>query len=222
VTGLLPIIRPPVNLPPVALTLREDSLILDLLEPRLLISSAPHRGGLTSSRYVVNSTVPRDYCPPDVPASIAAHLETLGLPPESSTACVTAVNVWDHVQTEASGAGFRCTVFVTAGIGNLSSPGLTAVSDQRPGTINLIALLEADLPPAALVEAVQIVTEVKARVLAGRVTHDGHPATGTSTDTVTVVLLPGPASAYCGAVTPVGNVLARAVEGALSGALDTA
>ena len=206
--------------PPAALTLRGDALILDLLQPRALISSAPHRGGLTQSRYVVNYTVPKDFSPADVPASIAARLLGLGLPADQAVACLTAVSVWDHTQAEACESGIRCTVFVTAGIGNLSSPGLTPVAAARPGTINIIALLEASLPPAGLVEAVQIVTEVKARALKGRVTSDGHSATGTSTDTVTVALLPGLPATYCGAVTPAGFALASATRIALEAALE--
>lgn len=155
----------------------------------------------------------------DVSASIAQQLETLGLPIEVSTACVTAVDVKNHVRAEATEGDFRCTVIVTAGIGNLSSPGLTPAAQYQSGTINIIALIEANLPSAALVEAVQMVTEVKTRLLSGRLTSDGHPATGTSTDTVTVALLPGPMSDYCGAATVVGCALARACAEALSTAL---
>ena len=199
--------------------MRDLALIFDLQQPRTLISSAPFRGGLVQSRYIVNATVAADYCPMDVSASIAQQLETLGLPIEVSTACVTAVDVKNHVRAEATEGDFRCTVIVTAGIGNLSSPGLTPAAQYQSGTINVIALIEAKLPPAALVEAVQIVTEVKARLLAGRTTSDGFPATGTSTDTVTLALLPGPPSDYCGAVTLVGRALACACAEAMSAAL---
>ena len=204
---------------PVSVVVRDGAMVMDLMRCRTLISSGPHRGGLTSSRYLVNYTVTCDFCPVDVPASIVAKLAALGLPPEDCTACLTAVNVEHGTWAQVCEGGICCTVWVTAGIGNLSSPGLTGVFSSSPGTINIIALVQANLPPAALVEAVQIITEVKARLLAGRLTHDGHPATGTSTDTVTVVQLPGPASLYCGAVTPGGFSLARATQQALSSAL---
>lgn len=185
-----------------------------------MLSSAPYGGGLVQSRYIVNSTVTPDYFPPDVSVAIAKQLEVLGLLTDSSTACVTAVDVKNHVLAEATEGDFRCTVIVTAGIGNLSSPGLTPSAAHHSGTINIIALIEANLPSAALVEAVQIVTEVNARLLSGRMTSDGYPATGTSTDTVTVGLMPGPVSDYCGAVTQVGRALARASALALQGAID--
>jgi adenosylcobinamide amidohydrolase len=205
---------------PFTLALQGSALVVDLQHAHTVLSSAPYRGGLVYSRYIVNSTVAPDYCPPDVSIAIAKQLETLGLPIEVSTACVTAVDVKNHVQAEVTEGGFRCTAIVTAGIGNLSSPGLTLAAAHHTGTINIIVLIEANLPPAALVEAVQIVTEVKARLLNGRLTSDGYPATGTSTDTVTVAALPGPASDYCGAVTMVGRALARACSEALHAAID--
>ncbi len=204
---------------PLSVLVRDGAMVMDLLRCTTLISSGPHRGGLTSSRYVVNYTVSTDFCPVDVPASIVAKLTALGLPPEQCTACLTAVKVENCTSAQACDGSVCCTVWVTAGIGNLSSPGLTAVFAPAPGTINIIALVQADVPPSALVEAVQIITEVKARTLAGRLTQDGHPATGTSTDTVTVVQLPGPPSPYCGAVTPVGFCLAQATQKALLSAL---
>lgn len=205
---------------PFTLALHGSALVVDLQHAHTVLSSAPYRGGLVQSQYVVNSTVASDYCPVDVSVSIAERLETLGLPTEISTACVTAVDVKNHVLAEATEGGYRCTAIVTAGIDNLSSPGLTPAATYHTGTINIIVLIEANLPPAALVEAVQIVTEVKARLLNGRLTSDGYPATGTSTDTVTVAALPGPASDYCGAVTMVGRALARACTEALYGAID--
>ncbi len=206
---------------PATLAVRDGAMVIDLQQPRTLISSAPHRGGITTSRFCVNYTVASDFCPVDVSASIVAKLVALDVPPAQCTACLTAVNVARFTQARVSFGGMCCTVLVTAGIGNLSSPGLTPVFHSVPGTINVMALVQAALPHAALVEAVQIITEVKARVLTGRFTQAGHPATGTSTDTVTVVALPGPSSLYCGAVTPVGFCIARAAQDALMQALDT-
>ena len=205
---------------PFRLVLNDTALILDLQHAQFVLSSAPYRGGLVLSRYIVNSTVAPDYCPPDVSAAIAKQLAALGLTTQLSTACVTAVDVKNYVLVTAAEGDFRCTAIVTAGIGNLSSPGLTPAAAYHSGTINIIALVEANLPPAALVEAVQIITEVKARLLLGRITSDGYPATGTSTDTVTIVALPGLASDYCGAVTTVGRALARACAEALQIAID--
>jgi len=202
-----------------SLTLWRDALVLDLQAPRRVLSSAPLGGGLTESRYLVNRTVPHDFCPPDVQNAARAELRALGLPEGGVTCALTSVDVWNYASGSAEERGVRATAFVTAGLGNLSAPGLTPLADRAPGTINAFVLIEADLPDAALVEAVQMITEVKARTLAGRVTEGGHPATGTSTDTVTLALLPGARHDFSGPLTPPGRAVARAFQDALEGAL---
>lgn len=194
------------------------ALVIDLKQARRVLSSAPFGGGLVRSRYLVNSTVPEDFAG-DVDTTIHALLGRHGLAGMAVTCTLTAVNVEHYQHARAVEQDVCATVYVTAGLSNLAAPGLGPLVPVAPGTINLFALVAADLPDAALVETVQIMTEVKARRLAGRLTQDGHPATGTSTDTVTIALLPGPSHAYAGAVTPVGRALARACDAALKLAL---
>lgn len=203
----------------VCLTLKPGSLVLDFLEPRVVLSSAPFNGGLTRARYVLNRTVGMDFCPIDVQEAVLQEVQRVHLPPEQTVCCLTAVDVWKFGEGRAEEQGIHATAFVTAGLGNLSAPGLTPVSDHEPGTINTIVCIEANLPVAALVEAVQIVTEVKARVLRDHQTREGFDGTGTSTDTVTIVMLDGKTEKYAGAVTPVGRAIARAFETAFREAL---
>jgi adenosylcobinamide amidohydrolase len=198
------------------LALRDGALILDLGGPRRLLSSAPYRGGLTQSRWWINHHVRLDFREDDVDAWIARRLTALNLPGAGTTACLTAAYVEQHGRATAISGEVRSHAVVTAGLSNLSSAGRTPPwrGDAAAHTINACVLVEALLPDAALVELVQIVTEVKARLLSGSETADGHPATGTSTDTVTVVQLEGPASRYAGAVTDAGHAAARAFEDA--------
>nr|WP_281377008.1 adenosylcobinamide amidohydrolase [Deinobacterium chartae] len=187
--------------------------------PRPVISSAPFGGGMSERRYLVNRSVPPTFCPPDLEVAALAELAALNLPADQTVCAFTAVDVFRFGEGVALERGVRAAAFVTAGLGNLAAPGLSALAPVRPGTINAFVLLEADLPPAALVETVQVITEVKARLLAGRSTREGFPGTGTSTDTVTVALLPGRFERYAGAVTPVGRAVARAFSTALTQAL---
>jgi adenosylcobinamide amidohydrolase len=203
-------------------SLRDGALIVDLGALRRVLSSAPFRGGPSYSRYLVNRSVPKDFCPTDLEAVVRAELEALGLHPSACVAHLTAVDVAAHAYAGAEEEGVRAQVWLTAGLGNLSAPGLSPLAPARPGTINVLAVLHADLREAALVEAVQIVSEVKARALRGRTTREGYPATGTSTDTLSLALLEGPRQDYCGAVTPAGRALGRAVDAALSAALEGA
>jgi adenosylcobinamide amidohydrolase len=196
--------------------LRGGALVLDLQRARRLISSAPYRGGLTESRWWVNHHVPLDFCEDDAAGWIEGRLNALGLPAEQTTACLTAAYVENYGHACRASRAIRAHALVTTGLSNLSSPGLTPPwpIDAAQHTINACLAVEAALPDAALVELVQIVTETKSRLLAGALTAAGHPATGTSTDTVTVIALGGPPSLYAGAVTDVGHAAARAFEAA--------
>jgi adenosylcobinamide amidohydrolase len=199
---------------PFDLALRDGALILALGGPRRLLSSAPWRGGLVRSRWWLNHHVRLDFCEDDVDAWIGRRLRELSLPPGETTACLTAAYVENHGRGSETSGPVRAHSVVTAGLSNLSSAGLTPPwrRDGAGHTINACVLLEASLPDAALVELVQIVTETKSRLLSGMTTAAGDPATGTSTDTVTVVELGGPAVHYAGAVTDAGHAAARAFE----------
>jgi adenosylcobinamide amidohydrolase len=202
-----------------AVTLRPGVLIVDLGQVRRVISSAPFGGGLTSSRYLASYTVSKDFCPDDVETAIRAMLLRDELPENATTCVLTAVDVARYQVEYVLEGDVQASVYVTAGLGNLAAPGLSPLALRHPGTINIFALIGAELPDAALVETVQIITEVKARRLIGHSTPEGYPATGTSTDTITVALLPGPREQYAGAVTTVGRALARATDAALAKAL---
>lgn len=206
--------------PPVV-SLRPGAWVIDLKQPRRVVSSAPFGGGLGWKQYLVNCTVPIDFHHDDVDTMIRTSLAGHGLASEVTACALTAVDVRQYRQADVTEDDVLASVYVTVGLGNLSAPGLTPLAPHAPGTINIFALVTAELPDAALIETVQIITEVKARRLAGRMTRDGHAATGTSTDTATVALLPGPSHRYAGAVTPVGRALARATDAALTLALPT-
>ncbi|WP_333843661.1 adenosylcobinamide amidohydrolase [Pelomicrobium sp.] len=204
----------------VSVRLARGTLSVDFGRLCPVLSSAPYRGGWVKSRHWVNHHVGADFREADLQGWIAARLASLGFPPEETTGCLTAARLERYGQGSEMRDGFRARAWVTAGLSNLSAPGLSPVFEvPLPHTINACVIVEAELPNAAWVELVQLVAEVKARVLAGRRTPDGYPATGTSTDTVTIAALPGPPARYAGAVTPVGWCVARAFEQAFRSGL---
>jgi adenosylcobinamide amidohydrolase len=111
---------------------------------------------------------------------------------------------------------------VTAGVNNATTPGLSAPMTPGLGTINMILLIDACLPPAAMVNAVITATEVKTQVLMARGvrTPEGYAATGTSTDALAVASTgSGTPLAYAGPVTLAGWLIGRCVRAALEEAL---
>jgi adenosylcobinamide amidohydrolase len=203
-----------------SVSLTKGALVVDFGRPCPVVSSAPYRGGWVWSRRWVNHPVALDFREADLQGWIAVRLRSLGFAPEETTGCLTAARVERYGEGGETRDGFRARALVTAGLSNLSAPGLSPVFEAPlPHTINACVIVEAALTDAARVELVHIVAEVKARVLAGRRTAEGHLATGTSTDTVTIAALPGPSARYAGAVTPVGWCVARAFEQALRASL---
>lgn len=201
------------------------ALILDLPTPGRVLSSAVRGGGLATANWIAALSVPRDWAPPTdrLDAEIDDRLAALGLAPGGGVVLLTAVDVAHVHVADETAAQHRLRIVATVGIGNAVAAGRTAPhADKGPGTINLIVVYEGALSDAALVGAVQTATEAKAAALfdGGVRTPEGWPASGTSTDTVTVICLSGgPGEPWAGPITPVGAAIGRGVRRTVGDAL---
>lgn len=196
-------------------------LILALPRPCTALSSAPWGGGFGEPRAIINRSVADDWSCPDPAAEMRGYLERLGLPPAETLGLLTAVGMAELRVAQETRAGWRVHTLLTAGVGNAAAAGgrwpLTPAA--HAGTINLIVLVEGALSPSALVGAVASATEAKVAALrrAGVRTRFGEAATGTTTDTVTVVNLSEyPRSPFAGLATAPGYLIAETVYEALS------
>ena len=88
----------------------------------------------------------------------------------------------------AADGALTVAAVVSVGLSNTVCAGVTPPAAPLPGTINAILLLDADLTPAAMVNAVITATEGKTMALGEWQVSDarGAPASGTSTDAVVV------------------------------------
>lgn len=183
-------------------------LVWRLAAPLLAISSAPLGGGIGVRHWVVNATVPMSYRrdDPDVHLAELAARERLDGP---GVGLLTGVDVAEVVSAEDGGV----RVWATVGLGDpIWAAAPPAAAATGPGTVNIVARLPVRLSPAALVNAVATATEAKAQAL----WELGLPATGTSTDAVTILCPPeGPEAAYAGPRSEWGAPLARAVHAAV-------
>jgi iron complex transport system ATP-binding protein len=199
-------------------------LIVTFDRPAVTLSSAAWGGGLRQADWIAAFSVARDWSPVDATAEIAHMLAEAGLDAQAGVGLVTAVDVAGYRRQESTAQGWMVEVIATVGIGNAVAAGLSApVLLAAAGTINLIVLIYGRLSAAALVGAVQTATEAKAAALneAGVCTAEGWPASGTSTDTVTVACLrEAPESPYAGPATPVGAAIGRAVRASVAAALN--
>ena len=201
----------------------EHHLVLTLPGPCAAVSSAPLNGGLSTVRAVVNRSVSKGWTCDDPEADTARYVARLGLEPATTVGLITAVSMADLQVAAAARGEWRVHTLVTAGTGNAAAAGGRFPLDETAaGTVNLIVLVEGSLSPAALVNAALTATEAKTAAFrkAGVQTRFGESATGTTTDTVTVInLAERPTSLYAGLATVPGFLIADTVYHALLTAL---
>jgi len=207
--------------PGIRTTLSPEALILRSDQDLCVLSSAVAGGGLTHVRCILNRHVSKHYSNSDPESDLREFAASQGIS-EPFVGLMTAVYL-DRVQVVSLRHGdLPVAAIVTAGLSNPASPGLSPAVDLAPGTINIILLVDAQLTPAAMVNAIITATETKAHFLlgAGVRTPEGYPATGTSSDAVVVACTGrGAWLPYAGPVTQVGWLIGRGVRQALEQAL---
>ena len=172
------------------------------LEPALqFLSSALLGEGFTDVRWVYSQQVSPADPLPDLESSLRESAESVGIPPgESFVGLMTAVSHQDLQIVTVEEARMRVTTLATVGVEHGTSAldrqaisygdtnGLPVKAGLRPGTINIVTLVDGDLSPGALVRASTVATEAKSLALAeaGLRTRQGHRTTGTSTDATVV------------------------------------
>jgi adenosylcobinamide hydrolase len=206
-----------------------DELGVSLRSGRLLtvVSSAVVGGGFCRVHDIVNMHV--DDMPPGTSPKdeLAAYAARLGID-EPFVGVMTAAKTQYARVAAASREGLTVAAVVSVGLSNTTSAGVSdpVVAEPGtidpgvidPGTINIILLVDGQLTPAALVNAVITVTEAKTMVLGEWQvrTAQGQPASGTSTDSVVVAATGrGPALSYAGPATTIGWLAARTTRQAI-------
>ncbi len=207
---------------------RWNALVFGTERPTL--SSAPVGGGEVHARRVVNLSVSGDeaHAQCDDPATafeqLAAGQDWRG----KAVGLMTGVAA-DHLGVAQAGPpNAAWAVLATVGVRNTHRAGAPASGPcaQRdvhgPGTINVIAATPQGLTPAARAEAIALVAETKAGLLADlgiRVEGAGQIATGTGTDAVAITSADGADTPYTGYYTASGQALIAAVREAMRASL---
>jgi iron complex transport system ATP-binding protein len=189
--------------------------------PLRVLSSALVGGGLGAARHILNLHVPKGYDCVRPADDLVEFARRVGVH-EPFVGLMTAARTHEAVTLSEAGDGIGVTVVATVGLGGAVAAGLSGLARWRASTINLIAVLDARLEPAAAANGIATVTEAKVGALlqAGIRTTDGLPATGTLTDAVVIAWTNrGTALAYLGPAAAGGWLLARAVRRAMATAL---
>jgi iron complex transport system ATP-binding protein len=211
------------DFPGVTLSSTAEFVLLQSMRPLFMLSSAIAGGGLITASRIFNRHVDKSYRGDDPVAEQIAFAQAHGVQPPF-VGLMTAVYL-DKTRTATRREGdLTVTAVVTAGVGNATCAGVSVPMPPVPipGTINIIVLVDGNLTPAALVNAVITTTEVKTHMLLERNvrTPDGLAATGTSTDAVVIACTGrGDPLPYAGPLTLVGSLIGQCVRASLQEAL---
>lgn len=189
------------------------------LSPFKILSSAILNGGLRKCEAIVNKQVSDMFQVEECEEYLVEEVSKLGLDPQTTTGFLTAADVRDFAATHTRGEGLSVTCIATAGLSHPAIPGDDVV-DVELNTINIFLLVEADLTDAAMVNAVQTVTEAKVHALNTlgiRSLYSGGWATGTTTDATAICSWStGKKLKFAGAATPLGKLIGKTVVSAVS------
>lgn len=198
-----------------------STFIVASATPLKVIGSPVLGGDLRLASYIINHSVDKGYNssePEEDLRKVALHL-SLG---QDVLGMMTAVSVSHTVLKQERQNNITVAALCTAGTGNPGAAGLpagNAPDPYRPGTINIILLIDGNLTNAAMVNAVMTATEAKVRALfkAEIRLADGEPATGTTSDAIVVACTGrGKSLRYAGTATDLGYLIGKTVYRSVS------
>ncbi|AMV11405.1 ABC transporter ATP-binding protein [Geobacillus thermoleovorans] len=209
------------------LSFLDDAAVLASCQPLRVLSSALIGAGFQWATHFVNRQVGLDYDCGDAEGDMRRYLEQHGFSPKRTIGMMTAVDVHDAVWLQKEGEAFSVAIMTTAGVGNAVDAARAWQHKPlaaRPGTINMVIVIDGVLTEAAFVQAMMTATEAKVKALADCSVCDletGTLATGTSTDSLAVAATQtGRTFAYAGTATELGRAIGRLVYEATIEALD--
>lgn len=202
----------------VEVTVDREAVVITAREPLVVLSSAVVGGGLAAARAVLNLHVPKDVALGDLDARLDALARQRGVPAPWVGLFTSAWTEKAQV-AEAQAHSICALAVVTVGLSNRVAAGVDRAAAWAPSTVNTIVVVDAAPEPAAMVNVIITVTEVKTALLAeaGVKCDAGVLASGTSTDAVVVAATEnGRACRFGGPVSELGSVVGRAVRTAIA------
>ncbi|HEV8614915.1 MAG TPA: adenosylcobinamide amidohydrolase [Methylomirabilota bacterium] len=205
----------------VEVTVSAEAVVVTAARPLTVVSSAVAGGGFSRARSIVNVHVPKDFPWQDADVTLGAFARGRDLPAPWVGLLTAAWTQKAEIASESAG-GVAAMVIATVGLGNLVAAGVSPAAVATPSTINTIVVVDADPAPAALVNLVVTLTEIKTMALAAASVRcaDG-AATGTSTDAVVVAATGrGERCRFGGPISTLGAVVGCAARRALSAGIE--
>ncbi len=197
----------------------QDYIHFNMKKTCRVLSSAVLNGGLVKAEHILNLKVPleADYkvTPEKMLQNFADNLNCKG----TTVGLMTAASMKTFTLKKMNFSNSKIAVLITSGLSNARRAGDPADYNNSPGTINIVTYISGRLTPAAMTEAIMIITEAKAAALQDMKitsTISGMIATGTGTDSTVVISGTGSdIIKYCGKHTLPGELIGKLVMDAL-------
>ncbi len=199
-------------------------LVVCSREPLRVLSSAVLNGGLMEADAIINVQVPegsgenKNDAHWNAEEFLKTQVQVLGLPEGKVVGLMTAAKMKNVVTATRKYGKTTVALFVTGGKTVAVTAGEPAASKNppKPGTINIILLVDGNMTDGAIVEAHKTITEAKTvalRELDLRSQFSGDLATGTLTDTIAVACTKkGEPIRFTGTFTLIGELIGQGVR----------
>lgn len=209
----------------------EQTLVVTFPRPRHVLSWAIVSGGMrTHASHIINHQVDLHAPNNDPQKTLRRAASKIGIK-GLFVGMMTGADVRKFAMAKGIHDELQAYAIATAECGNLATVGETGgyLEGQsqtiRPGTINLILLVNYGFTHEAMLEAMAIATEAKVRAMYEldlRSVVTGQPATGTGTDCIAVASGHDRRYVFCGKHTKWGELVGRASFESIRGALRAA
>ncbi len=181
----------------------DKSIVLVFSGPRKVLSTSLYNGGYHEDFEAVfnrdmtqGSGMPCESFAPTYVESMKIVAERLGLAPELTSGMGTAAHMENVAVTSRSYKELTVTAIVTGGVetngGRVGDPAsYYKTAEKKYGTINIMLVIDADLPPGILARALVTCTEAKTAALQELMAPSRYStglATGSGTDQTIVVV----------------------------------
>ncbi len=183
------------NVPDIEININKEDIVIISKNKLECLSNAAINGGRKQSDSIVNHHVPLDFDHVNLNEVLKPVKNKYKLS-NSMIGLLTAVEMDDAVIFNERIDDIDYTIILTAGLTNKCAPLIEVPNiiennfneTIKPGTINIILLINGKITEHAMVNLFIVITEAKTYLLnkLGVRMNDGRLATGTSTDTIVI------------------------------------
>jgi adenosylcobinamide amidohydrolase len=218
----------------------EQALVVRFSGPRDVLSTAPHNGGYCKNlKWIFNQDCKIDGSKDQImkAPTYEEHMKIiaseLGLDPDYACGIITAADMDNASIVTETYSGLSVTAVVTGGIdvngGRVGDPTdwyePEAADKPSAGTINILLLIDANLPAGTLARALVTCTEAKTAALQELLApslYSSGIATGSGTDSTIIASNPesGIHLTWAGKHSKLGELIGRSVKTAVKEALN--